>query len=530
MKRSKMLEQLHQKEPWDVIIVGGGATGLGCAVESASRGYRTLLVEQSDFGKGTSSRSTKLVHGGVRYLKQGNISLVREALKERGLLLRNAPHITSRLGFVIPRYKWWDGIFYGTGLKIYDALAGGLNLGSSRWLSRQETLEHIPTLSKSGLRGGVLYYDGQFDDTRLAITLAWTAADLGACLVNYCQVTGLLRKNGRISGVALRDLVEEQKYELPARVVVNATGVLTDQVRQMEDSGVRPLVRASQGAHIVLNHDFLPGRSALMVPRTEDGRVLFAIPWQQRTLIGTTDIPVEQALLEPKPMSSEIEFLLGHAAQYLERKPGLEDVLSTFAGLRPLVSSPDGAGETASLSRDHSVLVSKGGLVTITGGKWTTYRKMAQDTIDSVEEVGRLGRTRSDTEELRLHAAPRDLQFEDGRPLARYGSDAFAIEAIAREDTSLAVQLCPELPYIAAEVIWAVRHEMAITVEDVLSRRTRALILDARAAIRCAPKVARLMSKELKEDSAWVETQVQSFQELARGYLPAPGEGLLRNN
>jgi len=515
-----MLEKLHQKDPWDVLIVGGGATGLGCAVEAASRGHRTLLVEQSDFGKGTSSRSTKLVHGGVRYLKQGNISLVREALKERGLLLRNAPHVTSKLGFVIPRYRWWEGAFYGIGLKVYDALAGNLTLGSSRLLSPQETLEHLPTLSQRGLRGGILYYDGQFNDSRLAITLALTAADLGACLLNYCRVTRLSFKNSRIAGAVLKDQIEGQEYEVAARVVVNATGVYTDEIRRMEDTGARPLIRASQGTHIVLSGSFLPGRSALMIPRTEDGRVLFAIPWQERTLVGTTDIPVEEVPLEPRPMHSEIEFLLDHSAQYLDRKPTIDDVLSTFTGLRPLVSNSESSTTTASLSRDHSLLVSKGGLVTITGGKWTTYRKMAQDAIDNAEEIGSLGKVPSKTHTLRLHGAPREEEAENGDPLGIYGTNAGAIEAMTREDEALAVQLSPDLPYIAAEVVWAVREEMAMTVEDVLSRRTRALILDARAAIGCAPQVARLMSRELKMDASWIESQVEAFQELARAYLP----------
>ena len=391
MNRDEMIDRIRSSDAaWDFVIVGGGATGLGVAVEAASRGYRTLLLEGSDFAKGTSSRSTKLVHGGVRYLRQGNVSLVLEALKERGRLLRNASHLVRDLPFVVPVYDWWEGPFYGIGLRLYDLLAGREGFGPSMNLSREETLARLPTIEPDGLRGGVVYYDGQFDDARLAINLAQTAADLGATVLNYARVVGLTRNDDFVDGAVFVDEETGQEHEVGARVVVNATGVFTDSVRRMADPSVTPMVQASQGVHVVVDASFMPGDTAIMVPETDDGRVLFAIPWHDRVVIGTTDTPVDEPSLEPRPLPEELEFILHHAAQYLTKDPHPEDVLSTFAGLRPLVGSGD--DETAEISRDHTVHISRGGLVTITGGKWTTYRKMAEDTVDRAAVIARRAR------------------------------------------------------------------------------------------------------------------------------------------
>ena len=389
MNRTDMLAALDSRDPWDVVVIGGGATGLGVAVDAADRGYRTVLLEQDDFAKGTSSRSTKLVHGGVRYLQQGNVSLVLEALRERGLLIRNAPHLVRNLGFVVPNYDWWEGPFYGIGLKVYDMLAGKLGLGPSRWLDRDETLEQLPTLEREGLRGGVIYHDAQFDDARLAIALAHTAARAGATLVNYARVTALVKANDLVAGVRVHDLETEREYEVRARVVVNATGVFTDDVLRMDAADTPPIIEPSQGIHLVLDRRYHPASNAIMVPRTDDGRVLFAVPWHGRVIVGTTDTEVERAELEPRPREDEVDFLLEHIARYLEHDPTRADVLSVFAGLRPLVR-PGDARDTASISRDHTLITSKSGLVTITGGKWTTYRKMAQDTVDQAIIVGGL--------------------------------------------------------------------------------------------------------------------------------------------
>lgn len=523
MNRDEMLGRLTESSsPWDVLIIGGGATGLGCAVDAAARGYRTLLLEQSDFAKATSSRSTKLIHGGVRYLQQGNVGLVLEALRERGLLTQNAPHLVNHLAFVVPNYSWWEAPFYGVGLKIYDLLAGKLGLGPSKHLSREETLQRLPTLEPEGLRGGTIYYDGQFDDARLAIALAQTAADRGAALLNYMPVSALLKRNDLVRGVIARDVESGHEYEVLARVVVNATGVFTDAVRRMDEPSAATMIAPSQGVHIVLDRSFLPGDSAIMVPRTDDHRVLFVIPWHNRALIGTTDTPVSSAEIEPRPLEEEIDFLLTHAARYLTKDPRREDVLSAFAGLRPLVKNVEGQN-SASVPRDHNVAVSKSGLVTITGGKWTTYRKMAADTLDQAAIVAGLDERPCVTAALRLHGSEESTGqgFSSTHPhWAAYGTEAPALKAAASKDPAYNELLHPALPYIGVEVVWAARHEMARTVEDVLARRTRSLLLDARASMEAAPKVAGWLARELARDEKWEREQIESYRELAAKYLP----------
>lgn len=517
MQRSESIEQLRDPSVgWDVVVIGGGATGLGAAVEAASRGYRTALVEQHDFAKGTSSRSTKLIHGGVRYLRQGNIGLVTEALRERGLLMQNAPHLVQNRSFLVPNYIWWEGPFYGIGLKVYDALAGKLGIGKSQWLSREETMRRIPTLEPEGLRGGVVYYDGQFDDARLAVTLVRTFQDFGGVASNYLAVVGLIKEHGLVRGIRVRDVEGGGEFEIRAKVVVNATGVFVDGIRRMDESDALPLVTASQGIHIVLDKRFLPGETAIMVPQTDDGRVLFAVPWHDRVVVGTTDTPVPVADLEPRAFEAEIEFVLTHAGRYMQQDPARTDVLSVFAGLRPLVR-PDDSRSTAAISRDHHLSISRSGLMSITGGKWTTYRKMGEDTIEQAITVGGLEPTESKTAGLKLHGAGENA--EESGPLLVYGTDAAEIRKIESEGSLAGAKLHERLPYIAAEVTWAARHEMARTVEDVLARRTRALLLDARASIEAADLVAKLLAAELGKDAKWMAEQVQSYSRLAQGYL-----------
>ena len=513
--RETLLARLDDPEPWDFLVVGGGATGLGTAVEAASRGYRTLLVEQHDFAKGTSSRSTKLIHGGVRYLQQGNVALVLEALHERGLLLRNAPHLVHNLSFVVPAYDWWEGPFYGVGLKLYDVLAGRMGLGPSRFLSREETLEIIPTLEPAGLRGGVMYHDGQFDDARLAITLMRTLLDLGGVALSYMPVVSLLKESGLVRGAVVRDAETGTEREVHARVVVNATGVFADDVRRMDEPESEPILAPSQGIHVVLDRSFQPGDSAILVPHTDDGRVLFAVPWHGRVIVGTTDTPSPEHSLEPRALPEEIDFLLTHAARYLTRDPSPVDVLSCFAGLRPLVRGGEGM-KTAALSRDHTLLISASGLVTITGGKWTTYRRMGEDTVSQAAVLAGLPEFPSGTAELRLHGW--SAEVEPTMDWAVYGSDAVALARLAEERPEWREPLHPRLPYRLCEVIWAARHEMARTVEDVLARRTRALLLDARASAEAAPEVARLMAGELGKDAEWEKRQVKDYRTLARAY------------
>lgn len=521
MNRDAMLAQLSAEARWDFLIIGGGATGLGCAVEAASRGYKTLLLEQSDFAKGTSSRSTKLVHGGVRYLRQGNVSLVLEALRERGTLIQNAPHLVRNTAFVVPNYRWWEGPFYGIGLKMYDLLAGRGGFGKSKIISREKTLELLPNIEPEGLDGGVVYYDGQFDDARLAVNLAQTAVEQGATVLNYFRVAALIKSESDVvQGAIARNAETGDEFEINARVVINATGVFADVVRRMDNPHASNMIMPSQGVHIVLDRSFLPGETAIMVPKTDDGRVLFAIPWHDVILVGTTDTPVNTLCLEPRPLEQELAFLLDHAGRYLLKNPTRSDVLSMFAGLRPLVAGGDEEGSTAELARDHSLIISKTGLVTITGGKWTTYRKMAEDTIDQAATLADLPDRSSQTKALPIHGYRKGDDPND--PMSVYGSDREQIEALIATDADLGKRLHADYPVTRAQVVWAARAEMARTVEDVLSRRTRMLLLNARVSIEMAPMVADILANELGHDIVWRDEQVAAYNELAEEYYLQP--------
>jgi glycerol-3-phosphate dehydrogenase len=517
MRRQDMLARLDARNTsWDIVVIGGGATGVGIAVDAASRGYDVVLLEQHDFGKGTSSRSTKLVHGGVRYLEQGNIALVMEALKERGLLRQNAPHLVSNLAFVVPNYDWWEAPFYGLGLKIYNALAGKYGFGSSEILSRDETLARLPTIRTEGLRGGVVYYDGQFDDARLLINLVETAADQGAALLNYVRVVGITKSvDGFVDGVVAVDQETGQQWTVGGRVVINATGPFSDSVRRLAEADAQPMIAPSQGIHLVFHQSFLSSDAAIMVPHTSDGRVMFAIPWHGHTLVGTTDTPIDTPTLEPTPLESEIEFILETAKQYLLKAPTRADVLSVFVGIRPLVKSGEGK-LTAALSRDHTIHFDASGLLTTTGGKWTTYRNMAEHTVDQAADFARLAERPCTTRTLNVHGF--HSSAERFGALRVYGADALGIQELMRETPALATPLHSELPYTGAEVVWAARHEMARSVEDVLARRTRALFLNASAAEAMAAEVARLMGSELGWDAAQQAAQVAEFTALAKGY------------
>ncbi len=519
MNRSELIDRIKKTPDWDVIVIGGGASGLGAAVDAAARGFRTLLLEQVDFAKATSSRSTKLVHGGVRYLQQGNISLVREALHERGLMYNNAPHLVTNLAFVVPRYKWWEGPFYGIGLKLYDLLAGKLNLAPSRSLKPAETLERIPNLESEGLDGGTQYHDGQFDDSRMCVTLVRTAIDHDALVLNHARVTGLLRdESEHVRGVRFMDVETSEEYEARGKVVINATGVFSNTIRRMDDAEAESVVEPSRGVHLVLDKNFLQGDTAIMVPHTDDGRVLFVIPWHERCLVGTTDEHAPEPILEPRATDEEVEFILRNAARYLSHDPERSDVLSVFAGLRPLVKHEGQA--TKKISREHEVLISRGGLVTIIGGKWTTYRRMAADVVDQALDVGGLEQRSCTTETLHLRGwlDREDPAMPDENWLRVYGSDAAEVMAVCDEIEGGHDLLHERLPYPRGVVSHAARHELARTVEDVLARRTRALLLDAAAAAEVADEVAKLMSVELGRDEAWAAEQAADFRELAAGY------------
>ncbi|GAB3288244.1 glycerol-3-phosphate dehydrogenase/oxidase [Hymenobacter tenuis] len=517
-QREHLVQQMRTQPIWDMLVIGGGATGLGVALDAISRGYKTLLLEQVDFAKGTSSRSTKLVHGGVRYLAQGDVGLVREALYERGLLLKNAPHLVKNQDFIIPNYEWWGGPFYTIGLKLYDLLAGKLSLGASVHLSKAETLRRLGNLKPQGLRGGVLYHDGQFDDARLAINLAQTCLEHGGTLLNHVGVTGLLKdEQGQVSGVKANDQETGATYELQAKAVVNATGVFVDDILQLDAPGSRKLVRPSQGVHIVLDKSFLPSDDALMIPKTEDGRVLFAVPWHGRVVLGTTDTPLQQHSPEPQALEEEIDFILRTAGRYLIRAPQRTDALSVFAGLRPLAAPQGNSEKTKEISRSHKILVSASGLITITGGKWTTYRRMGEDTVDKAIALGRLPPAASQTAHLPIHGAQPTSDYT--QHLYVYGSDQPALHQLIAEQPTLGQKLDETLEFVQAEVVWAARYEMARTVEDVLARRVRVLFLDARAAIRMAPTVAALLAQELGQTPQWQEQQVATFTAVAQHYV-----------
>jgi glycerol-3-phosphate dehydrogenase len=494
MDRTAILQTVRARSTgWDVVVIGGGATGAGCAVDAASRGFDVLLLEQYDFGKGTSSRSTKLIHGGVRYLRQGNISLVREALKERGILLKNAPHVVHKRAFVIPCYSFWQKAFYGVGMKVYDLLSGTYKIGASRIISHSETYERVPTIRTDRLSGGILYYDGQFDDTRFLIDLVRTAHTHGASVFNYAKVVSL-RKNeeGLLNGLDFVDVETRETFAVNAKVVINATGAFCESVRRMSEADAERIVTYAQGIHLVFDREFLPSDDALMIPKTSDGRVLFCIPWHDHTLVGTTDTPVENVSLEPKALGAEIDFVLETAGQYLTRKPTRADILSIFAGIRPLIDAVKQA-KTSALSRGHELFVDDAGLITITGGKWTTYRRMAEDAVDKAIEIGGLNEAACRTENLAI-------------PPSEYSG--------ASSDL-----LHPAFSYTREDVIRAVREEMARTVEDVLARRTRALFLNAKAAVEMAPKVASIMAAETGRPDEWMETEIDSFRRIAKPYL-----------
>ena len=517
MNRVELLNRLDETAQWDFAVIGGGATGLGVAVDAASRGFRVVLIEQSDFTKSTSSKSTKLVHGGVRYLAQGDVRLVLEALRERGIMRRNAPHLVKDQSFVIPCYRWWEAPFYGIGLTLYDLLAGKLSFGRSLFRSRKRTLGMLPTLQPDRLKGGILYHDGQFDDSRMAVGLAQTAVEQGAVVLNYMRADRLLKTDGKVSGVEAVDDETGKRYTIRAKAVVNATGVFVDSILQMDDPSGVHLVRPSQGVHLVLDRKFLDSDRAVMIPKTDDGRVLFAVPWHDSIVVGTTDTLMEHPTLEPRALEQEIDFILSTAGRYLSVKPRREDVRAVFAGLRPLAAPKRDGGGTKEISRSHKIIVSDSGLITITGGKWTTYRRMAQDTVDRAIALGAVPAAECKTERLRIHGYRKGTDF--AHELYVYGSDIEKVEALIDSSEANRRVLSPRFAFRAGQVVWAVREEMALHVEDVLARRFRALFLDARAAKAMARPVAEIMAAELGRDAQWVDRETEAFEKLADGYL-----------
>lgn len=527
MTREQMLANLEETTRiWDVIVIGGGATGLGTALEAASRGYQTLLVEAADFANGTSSRSTKLIHGGVRYLRQGKLSMVRQSLRERGRLLRNAPSIVHPLNFVIPSYRIGRRWYFYAGLKAYDMLAGKLNLEPARLLNARQTSELLPTLNNHQLRGGVMYGDGQFDDAALAMALATTAVEQGATLLNYTPVVRLLKRGDKLTGLVAHDLEGQREFEVQGKVIVNATGVFAESILQLDrgpaDQGaMQPKITPSQGTHVVVSRAFLPTDRAIMIPDTDDGRVLFAIPWLNHTLIGTTDMAVDKIELDPQPQISEVDYLLEHVGRYLTKSPQRQDVLSTFAGLRPLVAQ---AGKsTSQLSREHLIDLSPSGLISVIGGKWTTYRQMGEEIVDLAAKLAELPRRVSVTATLALDGPSKAKSSLSSAPASLGENGHASASATAHPaDGHKNIAMHPELALTECEIDEAVSHQWARTVDDVLARRSRALFLNASAALSVAPRVARRMAMLLGRDRAWEEAQLASFERLAAGYRIEP--------
>jgi len=516
INRSDQLNKLRESTIWDVVIIGGGATGLGTAVDAASRGFKVLLIEKYDFAKGTSSKSTKLVHGGVRYLANGDIKLVMGALRERGLIFKNAPHVSSVQSFIIPVYSLFSKLKYLVGLKMYDWLAGSLRIGTSKSLSKDEVIAKLPHIKSKNLKGGILYYDGQFDDARLAVNLGQTAVEHGATVLNYMEATGFHKnEQGKVNGITIRDTETQESYEIKSKTVINATGIFVDDILKLDSPSHKNLVRPSQGSHIVIDQKFLEGIDALMIPETSDGRVLFGVPWHGKVLLGTTDIPIDEHTIEPRPMEDEIEFILKTADNYLNPSPKREDILAIYAGLRPLAAPKDNDESTKEISRDHKLIHSESDLITITGGKWTTYRKMAEETVNMAIKIGGLKDVPCKTRNLPIHGSTTEVYHPHWN---LYGKDYQAIQQLIQEDESLRELLVEGYEYNAAEVVWACRYEMIRKVEDFLARRCRLLLLDAKASMLAAPKVAEIMAKELGKSPEWVQNEVNQYIELSKRY------------
>lgn len=519
MIREEFKKRIRSEEDWDIVIIGGGASGLGVALDASLRGYKTLLLEIKDFASATSSRSTKLVHGGVRYLQQGNVGLVKEALRERGRLADNASHLVRKLPFIIPNYRWWKGVYYWIGLSIYDLLAGKGGFGKTKFLSKGKTIEKLPTIKRKGLKNGILYYDGQFDDARLAVNLMQTSIENGGVLLNYMGVKNLIKdENNKVRGVIAKDEFTDEEFTISSKVVVNATGIFTDDILNMDNPDHGKMVIPSQGIHLVFDESFLPKENAIMIPKTSDGRVLFAVPWHNKTVVGTTDTLLEKEEWEPRALEEEIKFILQTAQAYMQKTPHRNDVKAVFAGLRPLAAPKNGSKNTKEVSRSHKIVFSKSNLASMIGGKWTTYRQMAEDCLDKIIAKGFLPNKECKTQDFPIHGKVPAEQVDMNHRIYVYGSDISHIRQLQKEDSKYAAKIHPEYEITFAEVLWGIKEEMAQTVDDILARRTRLLVTDAKAAVESAKPVAEFMAAEMGKSEEWVETQVMEFKKIAENY------------
>lgn len=510
MNRYNALQYIETTQQWDILIIGGGATGLGIAVDAASRGYKTLLIEQYDFAKGTSSKATKLLHGGVRYLAQGNIKLVYEALKERSIILKNAAHVSSIQNFIIPCYSYWQKFKYGIGLKLYDLLAGKYSLGKTEWLNASTT-QKLLNINDKKIVAGILYRDGQFDDTRLAINLAQTATNYGATVINYVKAIELKTVENKVEYSIVKDKIENKNFVIRAKVIINATGVLVDALMEKINKQHQKIIAPSQGVHLVISKKYFNTTNALMLPKTKDGRVLFAVPWHNAVVVGTTDTPVNTTAIEPKPLQQEIDFILDHFNLYTQQNITTNDILSVFVGQRPLVKKHN-EYNTAKLNREHFILQTLGNFYTITGGKWTTYRLMAEDLLTKLIQKKILPNRPCITKDLSIYG-----NYENAFNQFTYSNKE--IVELQASNANYKKVLVDGLPYTIAHIVYSMKHEMAITVEDILARRTRILFLNTKVAINIAPLVASVMAEYLKKDSAWQQQQIASFTTLANNYF-----------
>lgn len=518
MKREEQIERLRESQKtWDFIVIGGGATGLGCAVDAASRGYSVVLLEQDDFAKCTSSRSTKLVHGGVRYLQRGDVMLVLEALRERGRMKANAPHLVKDQAFVIANYTYWDNFLYFCGLTFYDMLSFGFGYGRSKFIRKASVLKRLPAIRKEGLKGGIVYHDGQFDDSRMAVNLAQTCIEQGGVVVNHIKANEILHdERGKVCGVIAVDQETHESFTLKAKSVINAAGIFVDEVMTLDKPGHKPMVKPSQGVHLVLDMKFLQGNDALMVPKTSDGRVLFAVPWHGRVVVGTTDVLRDHPESEPRALDEEINFILQTAGLYMRPAPTRKDIITVYAGQRPLAAPKNEGKKAHEISRSHKIIVSANGLITITGGKWTSYRLMAEDTIDKAIAMHLVEARKCVTKHLKIHGWRPNPDLTNHCYV--YGSDEPALHELESTDAEFQKKISPKYDYTVGEVVWAVRHEMARTIDDVLARRVRLLYIDAREALRVAPEVAQIIARERNLPQSWVDSQVLEFDSIARNF------------
>ncbi len=518
MKREEQIERLRKSQNiWDFVVIGGGATGLGCAVDAASRGYSVVLLEQDDFAKCTSSRSTKLVHGGVRYLQRGDVMLVLEALRERGRMKANAPHLVKDQAFVIANYTYWDNFLYFCGLTFYDMLSFGFGYGRSKFIRKASVLKRLPAIRKEGLKGGIVYHDGQFDDSRMAVNLAQTCIEQGGVVVNHIKANEILHdERGKVCGVIAVDQETHESFTLKAKSVINAAGIFVDEVMTLDKPGHKPMVKPSQGVHLVLDMKFLQGNDALMVPKTSDGRVLFAVPWHGRVVVGTTDVLRDHPESEPRALDEEINFILQTAGLYMRPAPTRKDIITVYAGQRPLAAPKNEGKKAHEISRSHKIIVSANGLITITGGKWTSYRLMAEDTIDKAIAMHLVEARKCVTKHLKIHGWRPNPDLTNHCYV--YGSDEPALHELESTDAEFQKKISPKYDYTVGEVVWAVRHEMARTIDDVLARRVRLLYIDAREALRVAPEVAQVIARERNLPQSWVDSQVLEFDSIARNF------------